>query len=93
MYYFYWGFLVSCAAKKSPEQEVNSNESTQPIDLAGVNDGRFVASCWTSHFAQVDPIVNPGQSESGHAHVFFGNHHTDEDSTFWEMQTSPTAKV
>ncbi len=54
--------------------------------------GRFRTVCDHSHFAQVDPIVNPGPSgtPSGHMHEFAANTSTDSDSTYETMTAAGT---
>jgi hypothetical protein len=50
---------------------------------------RFQVRCFSSHVAQVDPIVSPG-GVSHHEHEFFGNRSTDANSTYASMIASTT---
>ena len=50
---------------------------------------KFQVRCQSSHTAQVDPIVAPGQM-SAHVHEFFGSKTTNADSTLFSMRASAT---
>ena len=52
--------------------------------------GVIKTPCKFSHFAQVDPIVQPGVNPSAHNHTFFGNVTTNENSTYGSMIGQPT---
>mgnify|MGYP000950779894 CR=1 FL=1 len=51
---------------------------------------QFVVECALSHTAFVDPIVFPGQLNRSHLHDFFGNHSTDEHSTYQSLVGAQT---
>ncbi len=55
--------------------EVNAFEAT------GFSQGEFVSNIAFSHRATADPIVSPGNAKFMHAHDFFANTSTDENST------------
>lgn len=60
--------------------------------LAGpteTREGTFIVNCPFSHFAQVDPIVAPGQT-SAHMHTFTGNRTTNASSTYASMLAGTT---
>lgn len=63
-----------------------------PSASAETSRGRFIVRCGPSHYAQVDPIVNPGPkgTPSAHLHQFFGNRSTDSDSTYGSMIAAQT---
>jgi Domain of unknown function (DUF1996) len=48
----------------------------------GPTGRNFVVQCGFSHRAQVDPIVDFGQTKSHHMHDFFGNTTTNANSTY-----------
>ena len=62
------------ASQPSPE-EIN------PFDVTGFSQGEFVSTIAFSHRATADPIVAPGNANFMHAHDFFANTSTDENST------------
>jgi hypothetical protein len=56
---------------------------------ASAGSGVFFVPCATSHVAQADPIISPGQV-SAHEHEFFGNTSTNADSTYDSMVKART---
>ena len=52
--------------------------------------GEFVALCPSSHRAQNDPIVFPGQPGQSHLHSFFGSTTTDASSTLGTLLAGGT---
>ena len=51
------------------------------FDLTGFSQGEFLSTIGFSHRATADPIVSPGNASFMHAHDFFANTSTDENST------------
>ncbi len=66
--------------------------TASPASAAEDGLGRFRTQCGHSHFAQVDPIVNPGPSgtPSHHLHEFAANTSTDSSSTYSAMVVAET---
>ena len=66
-------------------EEPNDGETTtgevNPFDVTGFSQGEFVSNISFSHRATVDPIVSPGNARFMHAHDFFANTSTNENST------------
>lgn len=53
----------------------------------------FVVHCEPVKVATIDPIVNPGQSESGHEHEFFGNPNVNPNSTTQSLADTPADQI
>ncbi len=64
----------SNASQPSPDQ-------INPFDVTGFSQGEFLSTIAFSHRATADPIVAPGNANFMHAHDFFANTSTDENST------------
>ncbi len=62
--------------------------ATAPAARAVIR-GQFQIRCFSSHVAQVDPIVSPGTA-SAHNHEFFGNRTVNKDSTYASMIAGAT---
>lgn len=63
--------------------------SASSAPTAETREGTFIVNCPFSHFAQVDPIVAPGQV-SAHMHTFTANRSTNANSTYASMQAGAT---
>ncbi|MEM9565460.1 MAG: DUF1996 domain-containing protein [Actinomycetota bacterium] len=53
----------------------------------------FVVHCDPVMVRQIDPIVNPGQSRSGHAHEFFGNPNVNPNTTTQSLADTPRSQI
>jgi hypothetical protein len=53
----------------------------------------FLNTCQSVGFAQVDPIVAPGQPMSAHMHEFFGNPAITEHSTTAQIAATPRSSI
>ena len=60
-----------------------------PVPAAQAATPRFQIRCQTSHLAQEDPIVAPGET-SAHMHEFFGNRTTGAHSDYASMVAGAT---
>lgn len=56
----------------------------------GASANAFFVECGSSHVANDDPIVFPGQVGASHRHEFFGATSASANSTDTELRTSPT---
>ena len=65
--------------------EPNDGDTTtgevNAFEVTGFSQGEFVSNIAFSHRATADPIVSPGNAMFMHAHDFFANTSTDENST------------
>lgn len=71
-----------------PRTDYNGEISNLDPNGIGKGIGIFRATCDFSHFAYDDPIVYPGQSETAHLHMFWGNTHSNGYSTFDNLMNS-----
>lgn len=53
----------------------------------------FVVHCDSVMVKQIDPIVNPGSSKSGHLHEFFGNPNVTPHSTTQSLADTPMSRI
>ncbi len=60
----------------------------RPDAHAVIRVAEFVADCPLSHRLPDDPIVFPGLPGASHSHDFFGNHATDANSDYNELNGS-----
>ena len=73
------------------EDEAVTNEEINPFDLTGFSQGEFVSNIGFSHRDTTDPIVSPGNANFMHAHDFFANTSTDENSTVSSLLAAGTS--
>jgi hypothetical protein len=64
--------------------------SDRPNSDLSYDGAMFAAACAPSHSASDDPIVFPGRPGLSHRHDFFGNTHTDADSTARSLRRAHT---
>ncbi len=65
-----------------------SDLRVKPTKEQPTNDGKvgaFRVECFTSHMANDDPIVYPGQPGKSHHHTFFGNTTTNANSDLMDF--------
>jgi hypothetical protein len=85
-------FLFASCEKDTIESEFDSVEwimpawEPNPSDYSGQPSGNFRMFCQFSHLAYADPIVDPGNDEFEHLHMFFGNTGADHDSTYASLR-------
>ena len=68
--------------------EQPAGEEADAFELTGFSQGEFVSNIAFSHRATADPIVSPGNAKFMHAHDFFANSSTDENSTVSSLLTA-----
>ena len=76
-------------ASESNEQAVP--EERNAFEITGFNQGEFVSTIGFSHRATADPIVAPGDANFKHAHDFFANTSTNENSTIESLLAAGTS--
>ena len=84
--------MIGAADVVAPfEDEAVTNEEINPFDLTGFSQGEFVSNIGFSHRDTTDPIVSPGNANFMHAHDFFANTSTDENSTVSSLLAAGTS--